>query len=351
LNELGGIDAVLGASAGRLSRVQGIGLKTAESVARGRENADVPRELELAARAGVRILCLADDEYPVLLKRIPDAPPCLYVRGELEPADAVALAVVGSRSCTRYGAEQSERFAALMAGTGLTIVSGMARGIDEGAHRGALAARGRTIAVMGCGLSYIYPPESVELADRICAAGAIVSELPMQVAPDAHNFPPRNRIIIGLSLGVLVVEAAERSGAMITARLAIDYNREVFAIPGQIDRVTSAGCHELIKTGSARLVTDLSDILSELGEAGRALAGETQDTSVGQAKMTPSAASLDADEQRLIAAMGDEPASIDLLCDESGLPPARIAAMLTSLQLRGIIRRVPGDLFVRVLES
>ncbi|MFQ5422531.1 MAG: DNA-processing protein DprA [Phycisphaerae bacterium] len=345
LRELGGIDAVLNAGSGSLSSVRGIGRQVADAIARGRDRANVDDELERAARHDVRILCLEDDNYPVALKHINDPPACLYLRGTLKPEDAVALAVVGSRRCTRYGAEQAERFAALLAQAGMTIVSGMARGIDSYAHGGALAANGRTLAVMGCGLSHVYPPESTELAERIRANGAILSELPMDTAPDAGNFPPRNRIIVGLSLGVLVVEAARRSGALISARLAVEYNREVFTVPGQIDRPHSAGCHELIKTGGAKLVTDLTDILEDLGETGAALLANRSGEE--EARPAPPAVKLDDLEARIARVLAGEPVSIDIICDEAGLPPARVAAALTGLQLKGVVRRVGGDLYER----
>lgn len=349
LQELGGIDAVLGASVPQLIAVDKIGRKVADNIARGRDAARVAEEIELAGRYGVRILCLADDDYPPALKKIEDPPACLYVKGTLAREDALALGVVGSRHCSRYGAEQAERFAALAAHAGMTIVSGMARGIDSSAHRGALAARGRTLAVLGCGLCHLYPPESGELAEKIRGAGALLSELPMGVGPDSKNFPPRNRIIAGLSMGVLVVEAARRSGALITARLASEYNREVFAVPGRVDTASAEGCNDLIKKGAAKLVAGLPDILEELGDAGAALLGGVasyeSEGEVVQKRSLP----LDEAEQSVLAAIVGEPLPIEGLCEGSGLPPARVAAVLTSLQLKGIVRRLPGDLYERAV--
>ncbi len=374
LRELGDIDRVLGASAAELARVEKIGPKVAEAIVRERGRVDVEGELALAEARGVRILCLADDAYPRPLRMIDDPPACLYVRGELRPTDAVALAVVGARHCSRYGAEQAERFAALLSHAGLTIVSGMARGIDAAAHRGALSGGGRTIAVMGCGLCHLYPPESAEFAERIVENGAIVSELPMNVAPDSKNFPPRNRIIAGLSLGVLVVEAAKRSGALISARLAGEYNREVFAVPGRIDLPQSEGCHELIKTGGAKLVTKLEDILEELGEAGRTLMASTTESSrlghrpdqmassTSGDRPSPTSADPASDSQqeptlfrpqlsetesRILGALAEEPMTAEALCEETALAPAQIARSLTTLQLKALVRRVAGDQFER----
>ncbi|MCG8405081.1 MAG: DNA-processing protein DprA [Phycisphaerales bacterium] len=345
LRELGDINRVLGASVSQLSSVRQIGRKSAESIVRERDRIDVDRELELARRCRVRILCLADEDYPVALKMINDPPPCLYVRGTLRPTDTVALAIVGSRHCSRYGAEQAERFGALAANAGLTIVSGMARGIDSSAHRGALSTDGRTLAVLGCGLCHLYPPESTDLAEQISSHGALVSELPMDVGPDSKNFPPRNRIIAGLALGVLVIEAARRSGALISARLANEYNREVFAVPGQIDAPQAEGCHDLIKMGGAKLVTQLNDILDELGDTGAVLMSEPDSTEKAAEPQSP--VSLTGLEKQIFETLNAEPMSAEAVCEASGLVPAEVARTLTGLQLKGIIRRVRGDLFER----
>lgn len=346
LRDLGDIDTVLSAGVATLTRAEKIGDKVAANIVRDRAGPRAAEEIALAGRQGVRILSLADAEYPAALRNIPDPPACLYVRGELRREDTLALGVVGSRHCSRYGAEQAERLSALAAHAGLTIVSGMAHGIDTFAHRGALAGGGRTIAVVGCGLCHLYPPDSADLARRIAAGGAVISELPLTATPDAKNFPARNRIIAGLSLGVLVVEAAKRSGALITARLATEYNREVFALPGPVDHPYSEGCHDLIKMGGAKLVTCLPDILEELGDVGRLLvpvqpsAGESS-----EAAQPPSLPGLDEYEQKVVEAMGFEPLPADAVCEAAGLPPARVASVLTGLQLKGVVRRVRGDLY------
>ena len=347
LSELGDIDRVLGASVAQLSSVRKVGPKIAEAIARNRDAVDIDRELELARRGQARVLCLADEAYPAALKMSNDPPACLYVRGTLKPTDAVALAIVGSRHCSRYGAEQAERFGALAANAGLTVVSGMARGIDSYAHRGALLTRGRTIAVLGCGLHHLYPPESADLAEQIADHGALMSELPMDIAPDPKNFPPRNRIIAGLTLGVLVVEAARRSGALISARLANEYNREVFAVPGRVDAPHAEGCHELIKMGGAKLVTRLEDILDELGETGAALMPSSESASDGESGHSQSLASLTELEQNIFDALDEEPMSAEALCEVSGFAPAEVARTLTGMQLKGVLRRVRGDLFER----
>ncbi|MBK8269837.1 MAG: DNA-protecting protein DprA [Planctomycetes bacterium] len=370
LRELGGIDRVLGATVAEMTRVRGIGDNLAARVARERHQIDIDREVELARSRGVHIVCDADPDFPAPLRMMDDPPPCLYVHGKLEANDAVALAIVGSRHCSRYGAEQAERFGGLFGGAGFTVVSGMARGIDTAAHRGAMAAGGRTIAVLGCGLCHLYPPESGELFEQIAESGAAISELPMEIAPDAKNFPPRNRIIAGLSLGVLVVEAARRSGALITARLANEYNREVFALPGRIDMPSAEGCNELIKSGAAKLVTKLEDVLQELGAVGEILSKPAFVPSTTPLREGPSiddvstenqpslpfeskpssprpALNLTAQETRTLELLESDAMPIEALCEISDLPPAQIASALTGLQLKGLVRRVKGDLFER----
>lgn len=349
IRELGGIDAVLGASVADLSSVRGVGAQTADSIARGRDTTDVDAEIDSAVRKGVQILCVEDAGYPVLLRRIEDPPACLYVRGALEPEDAVAFGIVGARHATHYGVEQAERFAARAGAAGMTVVSGMARGVDSAAHHGAIVASGRTIAIIGCGLSYLYPPDAIELAERIERNGAILSELPMDVAPDPKNFPPRNRIIAGLSLGVLVVEAARRSGALITARLATEYNREVFVLPGRVDMPQSSGCHTLIRKGEGLLVTCFEDVLDGFGEVGEVLSGRHDESAEheGERSQSRPIVKLSDEEMRVLEAIGNEPSPAEAICERSRLPASRVAIALTTMQLKGVVRRAPGELFFR----
>jgi len=344
----GGIDPVLTASAARLQAVDGIGPKIAQGIVTGRSEADVDKEIQLAEKHGVQIICREDPSYPELLLRIPDPPACLYIRGTVQREDNVGFGVVGARHATHYGIEQAERFAARAATVGMTVHSGLARGVDTAAHRGALAAGGRTIAVIGCGLSHLYPPDAIDLAADIAKSGCVMSELPMGVAPEPGNFPSRNRIIAGMSLGVLVVEAAQRSGALITARLANEYNREVYALPGRVDAPQSAGCHNLIRAGAAQLVTKFEDILDELGPTGDILKSDFEaKTPSERPEVVPVPTNLSPDETAVLAAIGGDPLPVESVCEACGIPPGQVAVAITTLQLKGLIRRTDGDLFMR----
>jgi DNA processing protein len=344
LERFGSIDRALGASADELTRVNGFGPQSARKAAASRDAADVDQEASLADRHGVSIHCILDEDYPEILRHLPDPPPILYVKGRYLPEDALAIAIVGARRCTHYGREQANRFAGILAEAGLAIVSGMAYGADTAAHRGCLIAGGRTIAVLGCGLSQVYPPENAELAERIVEHGALISELPMSAQPLARHFPKRNRIIVGLSLGVLVVEAAARSGALITGRLASEYNREVFAVPGRLDNPYAVGVNSLIRDGHAKLAMDLDDILGELGEVGRSLTGKA--TRKGdEAVESTSLPDLTDDERRVREALDGSSKTPDDLAEEAGLAPQTVLQVLISLQLKGLAEQTPGMRF------
>ncbi len=264
IERFGSARAVLAAAPSELREVQGVGPKLVRKIADADHELDVQAEIDLCRRRGIKILVESDPDYPRALREIHDPPGVLFVRGALKPDDALAVGIVGTRHGTQYGLRTAERLAGSLARAGLTIVSGLARGIDAAAHRGALAAGGRTIAVLASGVTNIYPPEHDRLAEEVAAHGALVSEAPPGGEPLAGMFPQRNRLISGLSLGVIVVEAADRSGALITARHAMEQGREVFAVPGNVDSRTSRGCHRLIRDG-ARLVESADDVLEELG--------------------------------------------------------------------------------------
>ena len=286
---------------------------------------------------GAAILTYQDPGYPQRLLTIYDYPPLLYVRGRLTEADELAVAVVGSRRASSYGRKVAQNIAAGLAQRGVTVISGLARGVDSVAHRGVLAVGGRTVAVLGSGIDVIYPAENKALAGQIVQNGAVISEFPPGSEPEAGHFPRRNRIISGLSMGVVVVEARVRSGALLTARFALDQNREVFAVPGNIDFAGSQGPHHLIQDG-AKLVRNVQDILDELPVPGR----------VEQAGLpVRSMPSLSADEEKLLDVVTDQPAAVDDLIARSGLQPAETLVQLLSLEMKGLIQQLSGKKFVR----
>lgn len=364
----GSPERVLETPAAELRGVKGIGPERAAAITKAL--ADSARladdELTLADKLGVTLLAKGAGDYPPLLAPLADSPPILYVRGSLQTAgdqapDRYPIAMVGSRRCSLYGIEQAERFAGQLSAAGLTIVSGGARGIDTAAHRAAVRHRGRTIAVLGCGLARVYPPENQALFDQIVASGgqggALISELPLNTPPSAENFPARNRIISGLSLGVLVIEASKGSGALITARLAAeDHGREVFAVPGRVDSPESEGTNELLKTGGAALVTEPADVLNQLETPARHLFQDThaaryQPADAGlfaapadmlsptaEPKTSAALATLSASQRAIVDAL-DTPRTLDELADRTALEPSTLRADLTILELRRVVHR------------
>lgn len=296
--------------------------------------------------AGVQLIGCGSERYPPLLRRIAAAPVALYVQGSVESLLSAQLAIVGSRNPTASGARTAHEFAAYLAHEGLTITSGLAIGIDARAHEGALAGGGRTVAVLGCGLDTVYPPEHAPLAARIVAqGGALLSEFPPGTVPQRWNFPRRNRLISGLSLGTLVVEAARQSGSLITARCALDQGREVFAIPGSIHNPLARGCHQLLREG-AKLVETAADVWSELKIpfTKQDITDSPEDPESG----TAAAPGLDKDYEILLDALGFEPQSIDALVDRTGLTSPHLASMLLILELEGRVGLHPGGRYARV---
>ncbi len=346
------IDRALGASVSELAKVDGIGYKTAEQIARTRDKFDTKKEIKLAEKLGVWIINITDRQYPAALKQIYDPPPILYVKGTLKRADNLAIAIVGARRCSIYGREQASRFGNILASAGFTIISGLARGIDSAAHRGVLNAKGRTIAVQGCGLATIFPPENEKLYELIANSGACISELPFEFEPQSENFPPRNRIIAGLSMAVIVVEASARSGALITAKSSLDYNREVMAVPGKIDSPLSVGTHRLIKEG-AKLVDCIEDVTEALGYIGQGIKEHVSSSAkeVRKNVETPlfdvGQLNLSENEKIVYNCLDNEPIHIEDIIVKTELGAGAINASLISLRLKGLLKQLPGNLFVK----
>jgi DNA processing protein len=341
-----GSDRAAGAATvGQLAGIEGIGPATASTVRRALDETDPDSQRQAMAAHGVGLILRGDDDYPALLETIPVPPAALWVRGRLEAADRLAIAIVGSRRCTAYGREQAGRLAGLLAECGLTVVSGGAAGIDGEAHRGAMRVGGRTIAVMGCGLAHCYPPQHADLFEGIVRhEGALFSEYSMHVEPRPGHFPHRNRIISGLSLGVLVVEAARRSGALITARRATEeQGREVMALPGRVDSPASAGCLAAIRDGWAGLVTSHADVLNQLDSSSHLVRGALE--KAGHPRATTASSlfegNLTAGQQAIVEVLRTEgkPLLVDQVAARSRLPLSRVLADLTLLQIRGNVRK------------
>ncbi len=358
---LGSPERVFGAAPSQIKQI--LGRYATETVLSGiREMADgkaLEQEVRRASEAGIRILTQEDDDYPKLLKEIWVPPPVLYVKGTLLPEDQAAVAVVGTRAATPYGLDNAEWFGEELARSGVTVVSGLAEGIDRAAHEGALKGGGRTIAVVGHGLSMIYPRQHAELAERIAKSGCILSEFPMGMPPAKENFPRRNRIISGMSLGVVVVEAPTRSGALITAREALEQGREVFAMPGPISSLVSRGTHDLLKDG-AKMVCQVRDIMEELAPRLRGIVrastlGQTQ----GQTDPAGQVAPGETNRQAVVRNMTSEEwqvfqavpvgagTGLENIARTTTLQPARILSVLTGLELKGLVRQTVGRGFSR----
>ena len=352
IKHFGSADRALGASVSELAKIDGVGFKTAERVAATREKFDVTAELELAHKLDIWIINLDDKRYPPALKQIYDPPPVLYIKGSLTREDNLAISMVGSRRCSLYGQEQASRLAHFLSSAGFTICSGMARGIDTAAHQGALSAGGRTIAVQGCGLANVYPSENKKLFELIAESGACISELPLGYEPLSENFPPRNRIIAGLSLGTIVVEAGFCSGALITARMALENNREVMAVPGKIDSPLSKGTHRLIKQG-AKLIESVEDVMEALGYIGEQLEDHVSTAAEKAAEKieTPlfdiKELKLSGPEKTIYECLNKEPQHIEQIIDDTDLAAGSVNAGLVSLRLKGLIKQLPGSLFVK----
>jgi DNA processing protein len=313
----------------------GLDARSIESLIAARQELSLADELARVQRQGASVVTWEDKRYPPRLLQIHGAPPLLYVKGEILPEDEWAVAVVGTRSATKYGRQMVEEIAGGLGRSGITVVSGLARGIDSLAHRAALRAGGRTISVLGSGIDIIYPSEHGDLAQKIAEKGAIITEYPLGTKPEAGNFPPRNRIISGLSLGTLVVEAGKRSGALITADFALEQGREVFALPGSATSGKSEGTNRLIQEGAAKLVLSVDDILEELNL-----------TLVEQHREARMVVPGDEKEAHILRYLSAEPVHVDEIGQRTSLPISEVTSTLTMMELKGMVRQVGGMNYV-----
>ena len=373
LAAFGSAERSVAATSEELAQIDGLTPDVRRQLIDGKSHAPLAQEIELIERHQCRIVTINDDTYPPLLKQIDDPPVLLYIIGDFPPQDAPSIAIVGSRSPTEYGKTISQQLSHQLAERGITVVSGFARGIDTCVHRGALEAGGDTIAVFGCGLSIIYPETNRALATEITESGALISEFPMTMPPRGRNFPRRNRVISGLTLGTLVVEASERSGSLITARHAAEQGREVFAVPGQIFSGVSRGTHSLINQG-ATLINSVDDLLDALPQNYTKIVGQTSSEATRQPpprrdrgskrpnstsrpqpveeKSTPAVQpktnlNLTPDEQAVLSAIDTSEVHIDQITRVTQLPIGKVSSLLVMLELKGIVQQLPGKQFVK----
>lgn len=335
LEHFGSPSAVWNASDAELRETPGIKQEFIDEIIRKKEEIDPEEELREIEREGIKVVTIEDENYPENLKNIYDPPPVLYFKGEIKKEDKNAISVVGSRRATYYGMDVAKKLAKGLAERGFTIISGMARGIDTSAHRGALEGNGRTIAVFGCGLNIIYPRENKNLSEEIIKNGTILSEFPLGTPPLAMNFPIRNRIISGLSLGVVIVQASEKSGATITAEFALEQGREVFAVPGNVNLEQSRGSHKLIKQG-AKLTEDINDILEELGIPTVRYQEEQEVITLPPA------------EQSIYSCLSFEGMQMEEIIETCNLPVSVIASSLFMLEMKGLVKQLPGKIYTKV---
>ncbi|HEX9020208.1 MAG TPA: DNA-processing protein DprA [Nitrospirota bacterium] len=337
VNRFGTPERALSATPDELKELNGLPRKLAAEIGASSWREAAGREIERAADSGVDIVTLDDPSYPENLRSAPDPPLYLYIKGELKQEDRKAVAMVGTRKPTHYGTAVTQRIASELASAGFTVVSGMARGIDTQAHKGALAAKGRTIAVLGCGIDVAYPPENKGLMEEISKSGAVVTENPFGTRPEAGYFPARNRIISGLSRGTVIVEAAEDSGSLITAQYTLEQGRKLYAVPGNVGSTVSKGTNSLIKRGAA-LVEDAEDIMRGLGMNGPGT------------RMVPGQRPLPAltqEEEVVFRCITGEPKHIDSIMNECRADAGRLSGALLTLELKGLAKQLPGKYYVR----
>ena len=342
LEYFGDAPAILKASKPQLLQARGIGEETADAIAGWEKTIDLAGELKRVTDYGCHVLTQADADYPELLRQIYDPPIALYVKGSLTAKDKNAVSMVGSRMTTHYGIEVARKLAYQLAYLGVTVVSGGARGIDTASHQGALSAGGRTVCVLGTGINIVFPSENRELFERVAAHGAVITQYPFNRNADKQSFAIRNRIVAGMTLGTVVVEANLTSGALITANFATEYGRQVFAVPGRIDSPRSKGCHELIKKG-AKLCEGAEDILSEFEYL---FPPSNRPAAPNETGVLP-ALELSGNEQTIYGLLGNEEAGIDEVIARAGLPSSAVSVALLSLEMKRLVKQLPGKLFVR----
>ncbi|MFQ6000549.1 MAG: DNA-processing protein DprA [Anaerolineae bacterium] len=321
-------------------REAGLDRRSLESLLAARKEISLEEEEARVAQAGAKAITWEDENYPPRLRHIHNPPPLLYVRGEILPQDEWAVAVVGTRNPSHYGKQVVDQIAGDLARNGITVISGLARGIDSLAHRAALEAGGRTIAVLGCGIDIIYPPEHTKLAQTIIEEGALVTEYPLGTPPEGGNFPPRNRIISGLALGTVIVEAGERSGALITADYTLEQGRELFAVPGKIVARKSRGTNRLIQEGGAKLILSVEDIMEELNL-----------TMIEEHREVQEILPENETESMILGLISQEPVHVDEIGRQSGLPIAQVTSTLALMELKGLVRQVGGMNYVLAREA
>lgn len=343
LEHFGDAPGILSATRAQLLQVRGIGDDTAAAIAGWEKTVDLAGELKRVGDFGCHIVIQSDDEYPASLREIYDPPIVLYVKGSIAAKDKSAVAMVGSRQTTHYGIETARKLAYQLAYVGVTVVSGGARGIDTAAHQGALAAKGRTVCVLGTGINIVFPPENQELFARIAENGAVISQFPFNRNGDKQSFAIRNRIVAGMTLGTVVVEADLHSGALITSNFATEYGRQVFAVPGRIDSPRSKGCHDLIKKG-AKLCEGAEDILSEFEYL---FPSSNKPPSPGETGVLPALELSENEQKALDSLRANDETSIDEVIRRSGLPSSAVSVALLSLEMKRVVKQLPGKLFVR----
>ncbi len=342
LEHFGDAPSILRASRHQLLHVRGIGEDTADAIAGWEKTVHLEGELKRIRESGCRVLAQTDDDYPELLRQIYDPPIILYVKGQLTGKDKNAMAMVGSRRTTHYGIETARKLAYQLAYVGVTVVSGGARGIDTAAHQGALSAKGRTVCVLGTGINVVFPPENAELFERIAGSGAVITQYPFNRNADKQSFAIRNRIVAGMTLGTIVVEANLTSGALITANFGVEYGRQIFAVPGRIDSPQSKGCHDLIKKG-AKLCEGAEDVLSEFEYL---FPASNRPPSPSETGLLP-ALELSENEKKVYDALSNEEVAMDEVIRKCGLPTSTVSVVLLSLEMKRLIKQLPGRLFVR----